>query len=787
MTEPLELDGKNYVPAETVPIPEWPCVRKESRIPTLTAKDDDIFLLTDTLGNISGCLPGESSSIGLFCQDTRFLSRLELQIENQLPILLSSNARRGFGLSILCANPYFPEKRIGAETIGIEREIVINGGLFEKLTVNNYGTSPVDFELSISFDADFVDLFEIRGWQRKERGKLLRPTAKEKNNKVETELQDLLLNKNQPDQSEPGDILPSFDGQQALQEAKATKSTKDLVLAYQGLDGVVMESRIRFSSCQPDYFKGNTAVWRIKLDSHENVSLCYRVQLRSNGRPISRVGTPMTLKQAKSAESMELSEWQQQVTTIRSDSNTFNRLIERAEQDVYMLRQSFQERKVLVAGIPWFSTLFGRDAIIAAWQTLILDPQIAKDTLIILARYQGTKEEPSKEEEPGKILHELRFGEMARCGEIPHTPYYGTVDATPLWLILYAEYYAWTGDRETLENLWEAALSAMGWIDRNSRETGYISYNSNSLDSLLNQGWKDSADCIVDGQGHLAQGAITLCEAQSYVYEAKMHLSAIAKLMKRSDLSDRWYREAKELKNRFNRDFWMPNQDYCALALDGEGNPVDSITSNPGHCLNSGILDLEKAIYIAERLRAPDMFSGWGIRTLSSLSPAYNPMGYHIGSVWPHDNSMIAFGLRALAREIPERSTDLIDQTLEIASGIIDMTFQQPYVRPPELFCGYERIEDNPPVHYPVACSPQAWATGSLFQVLQTIINLVPEAGCNRVRIIEPILPEFLNCLSVKNLKVGSTLLDLEFERSGNTTACRVAKKRGNIKVVIEA
>jgi len=724
MTDSLELDGKNYVPAETVPIPEWPCVRKESRIPTLTLKDDDIFLLTDTLGNISSCLPEESTSIGLFCQDTRFLSRLELQIENQLPILLSSNARRGFALSILCANPYFEEKQIGAETIGIEREIVINGGLFEKLTINNYRTSPVDFELSISFDADFLDLFEIRGWQRKERGKLLRPTAQGNHNEVETELQDLLLNQNQSEQSQPVGAIPSFEEQQSSQETtsrNSSRTSEDLVLAYQGLDGVVMESRIRFSSHQPDSFKGNTAIWHIQLDSHETVSLCYRVQLRSSGIPISRVGTPMTLKQAKSAESMELQEWQQQVTTIRSDSNTFNRLIERAEQDVYMLRQSFQDRKVLVAGIPWFSTLFGRDSIIAAWQTLILDPNIAKDTLFLLAQYQGKKEEPTKEEEPGKILHELRFGEMARCGEIPHTPYYGTVDATPLWLILYAQYYAWTGDRETLEHLWEEALSAMGWIDRNCQATGYISYNSNSLDSLLNQGWKDSSDCIVDGQGHLAQGAITLCEAQSYVYEAKIHLSAIARIMKRNDLADRWYREAQELKNRFNRDFWLPKLDYCALALDGEGNPVDSITSNPGHCLSSGILHPEKAMNIAERLRAPDMFSGWGIRTLSSLSPAYNPMGYHIGSVWPHDNSMIAFGLRTLARELPERATDLIDQTLEIATGIIDMTFQQPYVRPPELFCGYDRIEDNPPV------------------------------------------------------------------RSGNTTACRVAKKRGNLKVVIEA
>ena len=767
----LELDGNNYVPAETIPIPEWPCVRKESRIPTLTLKDDDIFLLTDTLGSISACLPQEISSLGLFCQDTRFLSRLELQIENQLPILLSSNARRGFALSILCANPYLEEKQIGAETIGIEREIVINGGLFEKLTINNYGTSPVDFKLSISFDADFVDLFEIRGWQRKERGKVLRLTGKGNNNGME--------------KAEGKNSVLEESSEQS--ETSRSRTSENLVLAYKGLDGTIMESHIRFSSYQPERFEGNTAIWRIKLDSHETVSLCYRVQLRSSGRPISKVGTPMTLKQAKSAESMELEEWQQQVTTIRSDSNTFNRLIERAEQDVYMLRQSFQDRKALVAGIPWFSTLFGRDAIIVAWQTLILDPKIAKDTLFILAQYQGTKEEPSKEEQPGKILHELRFGEMARCGEIPHTPYYGTVDATPLWLILYAEYYAWTGDRDTLEQLWEAALSAMSWIDHNCKETGYLSYNSNSPNSLVNQGWKDSSDCIVNGQGKLATGAITLCEVQSYVYEAKIQLSAIAKLMKRKDLAERWSREAKELKNRFNRDFWLPNLDYCALALDGEGHPVDSITSNPGHCLGSGILHPEKAMYIAERLRATDMFSGWGIRTLSSLSPAYNPMGYHIGSVWPHDNSMIAYGLRALAREIPERATDLIEQTLKVATGIIDMTFQQPYARPPELFCGYERIEDNPPVHYPVACSPQAWATGSIFQILQTVINLVPDAGSNRVRIIEPILPPSIDCLSVQNLKVGSTLLDLEFERSGKTTACRVANKRGNLKVVFEA
>jgi glycogen debranching enzyme len=257
-----------------------------------------------------------------------------------------------------------------------------------------------------------------------------------------------------------------------------------------------------------------------------------------------------------------------------------------------------------------------------------------------------------------------------------------------------------------------------------------------------------------------------------------LRLAEIARLKKRIDLSDRWTEEARNLKLRFNRDFWMEDQDFCALALDGDGQQVDSITSNPGHCLHLGIFTPEKAYSVAERLRAPDMFNGWGIRTLNSLSPAYNPMGYHIGSVWPHDNSLIALGLRSLG---------LVDQALEVFQGLFDMTNQQPYQRPPELFCGYERNGDNAPVQYPVACTPQAWATGSIFQLLQMIVNLVPDAPNNCLRIIDPTLPESISSLSLHNLKVGPTILDLEFERSGSTTACRVAKKRGNLRVVIEA
>jgi glycogen debranching enzyme len=751
MSDILEFDGRTFTSADEFPLSDWPYAISEFPRPTLTLKNDDLFLITDTLGNMSRVPEPGMQSLGLFCRDTRFLSRLELQVEGQSPIFLSSSARRGYALSVLCANPYIDQdgKRIRAETIGIQREIVINGGCFEELIVTNYSTSPVCVELSLSFDADFADLFEIRGFHRTQRGRRLQ-------------------------------LMPP-DGATHQEEA-TEQDAYDLTLAYQGLDGVIMESQIRFSRRRPDTLEGSTAVWQLELQPHQTQHLEYRVRLLLNSRPASLVSTSAMLMQAKAAEQMEEHEWRQQITQIRSDNRIFNQVIEQAERDVYLLRQTFGDRKALAAGVPWFSTLFGRDAIIAASQSLILDSAIARETLAILAKYQGQVHDELREEEPGKILHELRLGELARCNEVPHTPYYGTVDATPLWLMLYAEYYFWTKDQETLERLWPNALAAMAWIDRNCQETGYLIYNRHSAKGLRNQGWKDSGDCIVDGHGRMVTGAIALCEVQGYAYAAKVRLSELAHILHEDDLAKRWLTEAKDLKRRFNRDFWLPDHGYCALALDGDGKPVDSITSNPGHCLYLGILETENAHSVAERLQAPDMFSGWGIRTLSSLSPAYNPMGYHVGSVWPHDNGIITMGLRSLG---------LIDQALEIAQSLIDMTLQQPYLRPPELFCGYERMVDDSPIHYPVACSPQAWATGAIFQLIQMMVNLVPNAPGNSLRIIDPALLPSIGHISIHNLRVGTTLVDLEFGRGkaeaiSHTASCQVARKRGNLRVVIE-
>ncbi len=757
MSNPIELEGRSFIPASELDIPEWGCVVSDRNQPTLTLKDDDLFLITDTLGNISGCSRDETiASLGLFCRDTRFLSRLELQIAGCSPILLTCNADRGFALSALCTNPTIPN--INAETISIQRELVLNGSLFEELTIHNYNTTPVSFELSLSFDADFSDLFEIRGFNRKQHGQLLRRVR--------------------PDTAE---TAPS-----------------ELTLAYQGLDGAILESHLQFAHRLPDYLKGYTAIWQIELESHASCQIGYRLEMLMNNRPVSRVKSPMALFQAKAAETMEEDRWRSQIVQIRTDNPEINQAIERAEQDIYLLRQTFDlasqnahqphaKGTILSAGVPWFCTLFGRDSIIAASQILILDSTIARETLMVLAQYQGKVDDEWREEQPGKILHELRMGEMARCHEIPHTPYYGTVDATPLWLMLYAEYYAWTHDTDTLDRLWDNALAAMAWIDRMCAETGYLAYFRTSARGLVNQGWKDSGDCIVDRHGKIATGSITLCEVQAYVYAAKVRMSELARIRQENELATRWQQEAQSLKHRFNHDFWVPDRDFLALAIDGAGKQVDGISSNPGQCLQHGLLYPEKAKSVAERLRAPDMFNGWGIRTLSSQSPAYNPIGYHTGSVWPHDNSLITMGLR---------SVGAVEQALEVAQGILDMTVQQPYHRPPELFCGYERIPGQSPIQYPVACSPQAWATGTVFQLLQMMVNLVPDAPNNYLRILDPALPASIHQLSFKNLRVGATLLDLEFthrdadgEGEGwrSTTSCRVLKKRGNLRVTIEA
>jgi glycogen debranching enzyme len=417
MSDLLEIDGRTFVPASEMPFPEWNCVLSDRPVPTLTLKDDDLFLITDILGNISGigCLEeGIKGSMGLFCRDTRFLSRLELQIDGRSPILLSSTAQKGFALSVLCANPQL-EKGI-RETIGFQRDIVINGGLFEEIQITNYSRNPVSFTLSLSFEADFWDLFEVRGFPREKRGTLLRliPSGSEGEQEGpgaeaqgDRETRETRRSKGTRRQERQGE---DWTQNQSPTLNHPVPSPQEITLAYLGLDGLLMESRIQFSHYQPDQLKGDTAIWHLALEPHETTTFGYHLHLFTNNRPASAISAPVTLMQAKAAELLEEQNWSKQITQIRTDNKALNQVIQQAERDLYLLRQTFEGRKVLSAGVPWFSTLFGRDSIIAASQTLIFDPEIARDTLFVLAHYQGKTENDWRDEEPGKILHEIRLG-----------------------------------------------------------------------------------------------------------------------------------------------------------------------------------------------------------------------------------------------------------------------------------------------------------------------------------------------------------------------------------------
>ncbi|WP_071515800.1 amylo-alpha-1,6-glucosidase [Geitlerinema sp. PCC 9228] len=701
--------------------------------PTLTIKENDLFLIADRLGNTVASKDRSDRAVtGLFCQDTRFLSCSQLTVEGYDPILLHSHAETGFSLCVACTNPEVPNV-LKKETLGIQRQLALRGGLFEEIEIYNYDLQAVTFQVKLQFYADFLDLFEVREYgDRPMRGNKLEVVSSRKNG---------------------------------------------LSFAYRGLDNYLMETQIQFSYRLPDEIWEDCAIWNLHLDSHEQTILGYHLTPYTNHQPTSQIPIPATLSQAQDAAFADWQSWYRATTRIRSDRTTINQIIERAEQDMYLLLQSFDSGKVPAAGIPWFSALFGRDSLVAAFQTLMFTPSIARDTLLTLGKYQGEEDSDWHEEAPGKILHELRQGEMARCREIPHTPYYGTVDATPLWLLLYAEYYAWTGDRETIERLWDAATAAMSWIDSQCAETGYLSYQRRSSGGIDNQGWKDSGDAIVNSKGEQVFGPIALCEVQAYVYAAKQGLSRMAELMGKPELARRWRSQARALQARFNRDFWIESADYCALALDGQGQQVDSITSNPGQCLCFGIFYPEKAARVARTCMSEEMFSGWGIRTLSSLSPAYNPISYHLGSVWPHDSALVAAGLRSLG---------WVDAALTVAAGLLDMTHYQPSKRPPELLCGYQRRSNSPPINYPVACSPQAWATGSVFQLLQMMLNPIPDAANGCLRLVKPRLPAFLSRLSIHNLQVGNSHIDLELERQGEHTACRILKQQGNIQISIE-
>jgi glycogen debranching enzyme len=467
-------------------------------------------------------------------------------------------------------------------------------------------------------------------------------------------------------------------------------------------------------------------------------------------------------------------------TQVVTDNELFDQLLARCIRDVRALStRTGDGHMMLAAGIPWYVTLFGRDALIASHQLLSVNPDLARDTLELLARHQGTKEDPWRDEEPGKILHEIRHGELAGSGAVPHTPYYGSIDATPWFLILYGAHLRWTGDLEFARALLPNAEAALRWIDDYGDRDGdgFVEYQTRSPGGIRNQGWKDSHDAIVHADGRIAETPIALSEVQAYVYLAKLRMADVYEALGDDPKAEFLRGQAHELKGRFNSAFWMEDEQFFAGALDRDKRQVRTVMSNPGHALYCAIADDDKARSTAKRLLAPDMFSGWGIRTLSKSAAAYNPMSYHNGSVWPHDNALIAAGLKRYG---------FVRSTNRVATALFDAAIHADYMRLPELFCGFTRRSPNKPVSYPVACSPQAWAAGSPFLMLQSMLGISARAERNLLTVNEPHLPPWLHTVELRNLRVGSSRITLLFRREGDITSFSLLQREGDIRVVME-
>lgn len=693
-------------------------------------KHDRAFFLSDRFGDV----PEENqAALGLYYRDTRFLSRLELTVNDLRPVLLHSSTERNYWQMVELAYPITVVDPTGfeaQENIAVSRSRLLANSLLEQIIVSNFGAKSHGVRLRLDFDADFLDVFEVRGYERKS--------------------------------TQPG---------QMQQPAVGSNQVR---FGYRGADGASRTTTIRFSPAPAD-LTANQAVFEFTLGHGEKAEVAVEITPEVGDIAPPREG----FREARDHLERQYAGWRKKCTRFRSSDQQLTRFLDRAILDLRMLlSEDDQGRPYLDAGVPWFSALFGRDSLLTAYECLGLNPELAWGVLKDLAALQGTEENEWREEEPGKILHEFRVGELAGAGEIPHTPYYGSVDATPLWLVLLSYAYSWTGDLESVRALWPNAVAALDWIDRfgDLDGDGYVEYRKRSPRGLDNQGWKDSWNAVVHPDGTLAEGPIGLVEVQGYVYQAKSRLVRLAGDLGENELAERLTRESAELKERFNRDFWMEGEGYFALALDGHKRRVETITSNPGHCLWSGIVDQDKSGRVVHKLLSPSLSSGWGIRTLATRQRPFDPLGYHTGSVWPHDNALIAHGLKLYGFDT--EAMRVVDQLILAGSSF-------PLARFPELFCGFARDDVAVPVEYPVACRPQAWASAAPLLMLRTYGGMIADAPEGKLYIVRPQLPDWLDRIEILGMRVGQARVDLTFSSRDGVTATQVPRKEGDIEVLI--
>ena len=658
---------------------------------------------------------------GLYYHDCRFLNGYELTVGGEQPEPLTARAWEEGRAVFQLTTPDFqaPDGRtIHGETVGLKWERVIDAEqcvMHEQLDIQNFGYEPLAFPVTMRFRAGFEDIFEIRGLLRGIKGKLFKPYWKD----------------------------------------------NSLIFSYEGRDHIRRSLAVHFHP-RPTDVRDTEVEFVLSLKPNENkqfrISLALSESDEQSKELIAQKSVYRDLHAVTQGVKASRARWLKRETEFHSNSLLLNRVVRRSLMDLHMLKTSISGDEFFAAGVPWYVTLFGRDCLITSLQTLAFWPHTPADTLRLLARYQGTEVSHWRDEQPGKILHELRVGELARMNKIPHTPYYGTIDATPLFIILMTRYVQWTGDIGLFQELRSHIERALHWIDRygDVAGDGYVCYVGNSDKGLLNQGWKDSGEAIVREDGQFAHPPIALVEVQGYVYLAKMSIADLFERIGERDRATHLRAEARALRARFNRDFWLEEEGCYALALEAGRRPCRVMSSNPGQALWAGIVDDHKAGRVVQRLMEPDLFNGWGIRTLSSKERRYNPMGYHLGTVWPHDNSLIAAGFRRYG----------FDKEAErILVGLLEAAMEFEDYRLPELFMGFGREEYGVPVRYPVACHPQAWAAGSIPLLVETFLGLVPDAFANRLQIVNPHLPDFINLVELRQLHVGKGAVDVRFQR----------------------
>jgi glycogen debranching enzyme len=710
-----------------------PSVPAEARRELLALKSRAHFVCTRRDGDIRAA---GASGEGFYVGDTRHLSELRLTIGGLEPVLLSSVMESGHHAVINATNPAFVDDGaiVPQDTLNVRRTVLVDDCLYYRVRVRNFHHQRVATTVEVSLAADFADVFEVRGVDRRSSG-----------------------------QFSP----PSRDGDR-------------LHFTYFAADGQQRDTIVELSlSPRSVQFEGDRAdiAWDIELDAGQAIELQLLALTEMSGR---RAVEP-TLEAAASRLEAAHTDWVGACASISTDNELFDLFVDASVRDLHALMLPVGDEDLPAAGIPWYVAPFGRDSLLSACETMILNPKVARGTLLVLAGLQADTDEAWRDAEPGKILHELRIGELARTGQIPHTPYYGTVDATPLFLMVAGGYYRWTLDLDTIKRLQPALDAALRWIDEwGDRDgDGFVEYERRSPAGLRNQGWKDSEDAIVHADGSLALGPIALVEVQGYVYEAKLCMADICDALGDTARAVRLRAEAAALRAAFNEAFWSEEDEFFVLALDGDKRQVRSITSNPAHCLYCGIVDDDKASRVAERLMAPDMFSGWGVRTLSSGSPAYNPMSYHNGSVWPHDNAIAAAGLKRYGFDAAAN---------RIASGLFDVAAGARDFRLPELLCGFQRDRSKAIVAYPVACIPQAWAAAAPFMLVQAMLGISADAATNRLSIDRPRLPEWLGNVEIRGLRLGRSKVSLAFHYTASgSTAFSLVDQQGDVRVTMSA